>query len=616
MSCDDGLVMTLHPGVQRNHHPATFARYGADTGHDIPVAVEYTKSLQPLLERYGTHPNLHLVLFTLDADVFSREIAPLAGFYPAVYAGAPWWFLDNPSEIRSFQRSVTEIAGLTRLSGFIDDTRAFCSIPARHDMSRRLDAGFLAGLVAEHRLDEDEALDSLVGPGHRPTPKGVQAMTISTQDSTASGCHGRRPAVPLPAATAAPPHPCGSCIWVSGNFFRAHQAWYTDNASDAAEWGIAAFTGRSTALADGAHRAGRPLHVDHPGGCRRHLPGVGQRVQGPSRTRHRSLARVPGRSCRYGSSPSPSPRPVMSAEPTADLDTERPDIRSDLDALRSDIRASVRTTPARLVAGLAVRRAADAGPLTVVSCDNLPENGVARRPGGERFRRPCSMPTWPTGSGTTSPSSPRWSTGSPRQPPRTTSTAVAALTGRADAGPVVTEPFTEWVLSGEFPGGRPAWEDAGARFVDDITPFEERKLWLLNGAHSLLAYAGSARGHQTIAEAVTDPVCLDWMNQWWAEASRNLTLPGAGCRGLPGRAVRAVREPADPAPARADRRRRIPEAPGSDPADGPARACEGRPSGRCPAGRRGVDQPPPRRRRAGQGCRGRPGRRPGPRTVG
>jgi len=163
MSCDDGLVMTLHPGVHRNHHPATLARYGADTGHDIPVAVEFTKALQPLLERYGTHPNLHLVLFTLDADVFSREVAPLAGFYPAVYAGAPWWFLDNPSEIRSFQHSVTEIAGLTRLSGFIDDTRAFCSIPARHDMSRRLDAGFLAGLVAEHRLDEDEALDSLIG---------------------------------------------------------------------------------------------------------------------------------------------------------------------------------------------------------------------------------------------------------------------------------------------------------------------------------------------------------------------------------------------------------------------------------------------------------------------
>jgi glucuronate isomerase len=161
MSCDDGLVMTLHPGVLRNHHPATFDRYGPDTGHDIPVALEYTRALRPLLERFGTHPGFHLVLFTVDPDVYSREIGPLAGFYPAVYAGAPWWFLDSPAEIRHFQSAVTEIAGFTRLSGFIDDTRAFCSIPARHDMSRRLDAGFLAGLVATHRLDEDEALDTL-----------------------------------------------------------------------------------------------------------------------------------------------------------------------------------------------------------------------------------------------------------------------------------------------------------------------------------------------------------------------------------------------------------------------------------------------------------------------
>jgi glucuronate isomerase len=161
MSCDDGLVMTLHPGVRRNHHPDTLARFGPDTGHDIPVAVEFTEALRPLLARYGTHPNFHLVLFTVDPDVFAREIAPLAGFYPSVYAGAPWWFLDNPAMIGRFQRDVTEICGFSRLSGFIDDTRAFCSIPARHDMSRRLDAGFLAGLVAAHRLDEDEALDTL-----------------------------------------------------------------------------------------------------------------------------------------------------------------------------------------------------------------------------------------------------------------------------------------------------------------------------------------------------------------------------------------------------------------------------------------------------------------------
>ena len=111
------------------------------------------------------------MLFTVDPDVFAREIAPLAGFYPAVYAGAPWWFLDNPALIRRYQEAVTEIAGFSRLSGFIDDTRAFCSIPARHDMSRRLDAGFLAGLVAAHRLDEDEALDTLDHPGRRPAAK-------------------------------------------------------------------------------------------------------------------------------------------------------------------------------------------------------------------------------------------------------------------------------------------------------------------------------------------------------------------------------------------------------------------------------------------------------------
>ena len=162
MSCDDGLVMTVHPGVSRNHHSPTFTAFGSDTGHDIPTATEYTTALQPLLQRYGTDPNLHLVLFTVDADTFSREIAPLAGFYPSVFVGAPWWFLDNPAEIRTFQRSVTETAGFTKLSGFIDDTRAFCSIPARHDMSRRLDAGFLAELVSQHRLDQDEAEETIV----------------------------------------------------------------------------------------------------------------------------------------------------------------------------------------------------------------------------------------------------------------------------------------------------------------------------------------------------------------------------------------------------------------------------------------------------------------------
>ncbi|MFP5345688.1 MAG: glucuronate isomerase [Actinomycetes bacterium] len=162
MSTEDGLVMTLHPGVRRGHHRPTLERFGPDTGHDIPLRVEFTDALRPLLERFGTHPSFHLVPFTLDETVFSRELAPLAGFYPSVYVGVPWWFLDAPDAIRRYREAVTETVGFTRTSGFIDDTRAFCSIPARHDMSRRLDAGYIAQLVAEHRLGEDEAVDTAV----------------------------------------------------------------------------------------------------------------------------------------------------------------------------------------------------------------------------------------------------------------------------------------------------------------------------------------------------------------------------------------------------------------------------------------------------------------------
>jgi glucuronate isomerase len=159
MACDDGLVMTIHPGVRRNHHLPTFEKYGADVGTDIPTQMEFTEALRPMLNRFGTHPNFQLVIFTIDETVFSREIAPLAGFYPSVFAGVPWWFIDAPEAIRRYRGAITESAGFAKTSGFIDDTRAMCSIPARHDMSRRLDAGFVAQLVAEHRLDEEEALE-------------------------------------------------------------------------------------------------------------------------------------------------------------------------------------------------------------------------------------------------------------------------------------------------------------------------------------------------------------------------------------------------------------------------------------------------------------------------
>jgi len=158
MSVDDGLVMTIHAGVQRNHHSATFERFGPDTGHDIPVATEWVHNLRPLLQRFGTDPRLHLILFTVDETTYSRELAPLAAFYPSVYLGAPWWYLDAPDAVLRFRAATTETAGLYRGSGFVDDTRAFLSIPARHDMARRLDAAFLARLVGEGRLDEPSAL--------------------------------------------------------------------------------------------------------------------------------------------------------------------------------------------------------------------------------------------------------------------------------------------------------------------------------------------------------------------------------------------------------------------------------------------------------------------------
>ncbi|GAA1820600.1 glucuronate isomerase [Agromyces neolithicus] len=152
MSARDGLVMTVHPGVFRNHSSSTYDRLGPDTGHDIPVATTYTENIRPLLEKHGLEPRLHLVLFGIDETIYSREVAPLAGFYPSVFIGAPWWFIDAPDAILRFRAAVTETAGFYRGSGFIDDTRAFLSIPARHDMARRVDSAFLARLVREGRV--------------------------------------------------------------------------------------------------------------------------------------------------------------------------------------------------------------------------------------------------------------------------------------------------------------------------------------------------------------------------------------------------------------------------------------------------------------------------------
>lgn len=159
MSVDDGLVMQLHPGALRNHDRYLYAEFGPDTGGDIPVATEYTRALRPLLDRFGDDPRLRLILFTLDESAYSRELAPLAGVYPAVYLGPPWWFYDSPEGMRRYRELTTETAGFYNTVGFTDDTRAFPSIPVRHDVARRIDCGFLARLVAEHRLPAAEAVE-------------------------------------------------------------------------------------------------------------------------------------------------------------------------------------------------------------------------------------------------------------------------------------------------------------------------------------------------------------------------------------------------------------------------------------------------------------------------
>lgn len=158
MSLDDGMVMQLHPGVFRNHNPRLFAQHGRDKGADIPVAGEFVHNLKPLLDKVGNRSDFTLIVFTLDETTYARELAPLAGHYPALKLGPAWWFHDSPEGMLRYRQQITETAGFYNTVGFNDDTRAFLSIPARHDVARRIDARFLAQLVAEHRLDLDEAM--------------------------------------------------------------------------------------------------------------------------------------------------------------------------------------------------------------------------------------------------------------------------------------------------------------------------------------------------------------------------------------------------------------------------------------------------------------------------
>ncbi len=174
MSLDDGLVMQLHPGASRNHNPSLYEAFGRDKGADVPTRTDYVRALKPLLDRFGNDKRFSLIVFTLDESTYARELAPLAGHYPALKLGPPWWFFDSPEGMIRYRESVTATAGFYNTVGFNDDTRAFLSIPARHDVTRRMDCAFLARWVAEHRLDEEEAADIAVDLAYRLAKKAYK----------------------------------------------------------------------------------------------------------------------------------------------------------------------------------------------------------------------------------------------------------------------------------------------------------------------------------------------------------------------------------------------------------------------------------------------------------
>jgi len=307
-----------------------------------------------------------------------------------------------------------------------------------------------------------------------------------------------------------------------GNFFRAHQAWYTEHAPDAADWGIAAFAGRRGAVArelaaqDGLYTLlVRAADGDHPEVVSA-VAAVSAELDDWRRCFARpELALVTTTVTEAG----------YRRGPDGGLDRTDPDVTADIAALRSDgIAADVVTAPGKLVLGLAVRRGDGLPGVAVVPCDNVPDNGAmaARVVGELATAADPDLAAWITEHVTFV------TTMVDRITPRTTDDDRDAVHDRAgvdDPVPVVTEPYVEWVLSGEFRHGRPRWEDVGARFVDDVVPWEHRKLWLLNGSHSLMAYAGTLRGHETVEQAISDPVVRGWVEQWWDDAARNLPLP-------------------------------------------------------------------------------------------
>ncbi len=311
-----------------------------------------------------------------------------------------------------------------------------------------------------------------------------------------------------------------------GNFFRAHQCWYTEHAADAADWGFAAFTGSRDNPLVGELNEQQGLYTL-----------VSRAADADRFEVLSSLSRVHAASehdawLRYFQAPELAAVTITVTEagylrgPGGGLDIGRPQVQADIETLRKNPTGLVATAPARLVAGLAARRQADAGPLALVPCDNTPGNGTL----AGRVVRDLARLVDPGLAAWLEDSVAVVSTMVDRITPHATPEDVAVVltsTGFDDRCPVVSEPFHEWVLSGAFPAGRPHWHDAGATFTSDVLPYEHRKLWLLNGAHSLLAYAGSIRGHKTVARAVSDQACRSWLEEWWAVAAPHLNQPAA-----------------------------------------------------------------------------------------
>jgi len=304
-----------------------------------------------------------------------------------------------------------------------------------------------------------------------------------------------------------------------GAFHRSHQAWYTHQASDAADWGIASFTGRrpdaALALAeqDGLYTV---VERADSGDSFTVVSSIVEAVDGADVQRLADLVAAPATAIVTLTITEAAYR--LGTDGT--LDRTAADVVADLALLKSG--NGTPTTPlGRLVLALAGRRAAGAGPLAVVCCDNLSHNGAVAHNAlvGMAAAWDQGLAEWIDGTISFV------STSVDRITPRTTEAdlaAVQAARGYRDNSPVVAEPFSNWVLSGDFPAGRPRWGDAGAVFVDDIEPYENRKLWLLNGAHSLLAYAGQLSGHSTVAQALADPACLRAVEEFWDEAEANL----------------------------------------------------------------------------------------------